>query len=357
MNLVELARRIGAEAKGPADRAIRGVRDIERLSPEQPLEDDFVYFVESESVLRRHPLAGPHGIVLTTPELADRFACALVAPPREVRLAFVRLLAAFDRRPGFPPGVDPAAHVHPAADVDASATILAGAVVMEGARIGARCVLYPNVVVEPHASIGEDSVLYPGVVVGHHCTLGRRVVVHGAAVLGADGFGFHDASGRRTKIPQVGTVEIADDVEIGAGCTIDRATIEATSIGEHTKLDDQVHVAHNCRIGRFVYIAGQSALGGSVVVGDGAMLSGMVCIRDHVRLAPGTVVMGTSGVVRDTEQGTAWFGTPARPARLAHRINASLGHLPELLARVRALEGRLNPPTRATPAPGPASRA
>ena len=341
MDLNELAERLGVTARGPGDPPIRGIRDIARVAAGDELEDDCVYFVESPAVLGRHPQARRRGVILTSPELADGFVRSLVAPRNELRLAFIRLLRLFDRAPTFAAGVSAGAHVHERAQVDPTATVLPGAVVMEGARVGPRCVLYPGAVVEPHASVGEDTVFFPNAVLGHHCTIGRRGILHGGSVVGADGFGFHDGPGGRHKVPQIGNVEIADDVEIGAGSTIDRATIETTRIGEHTKLDDQVHVGHNCQVGRYVYIVGNSALGGSVVVEDGAMISGMVCVLDHVHVAKGSMIMGVSAIVRDTECGQAYFGTPARPARRMHRINASLDRLPEMLSRLRELEARL----------------
>lgn len=213
---------------------------------------------------------------------------------------------------------------------------------MEGAQIGERCILYPGVVMEPFAQLGDDSVLFPCVVIGHHCVIGKNAIIHGGTVIGADGFGFYDRPGERHKIPQIGNVKIDDFVEIGASCTVDRATIETTSIGAYTKIDDQVHVGHNCQVGRYVYIVGNSALGGSVVVGDGAMISGMVIVKDHLKIAAGSIIMGMSGVAQDTEPKSAYFGIPARPAKQMHRMNAALEKLPELLARVRALEEKSN---------------
>lgn len=341
MTLGELAAALGLEARGNPGLAIRGVRDVEILSPEQGLEDGFVYFVESPAVLKRHPKAVERGVVLTTPALAGRFAAALVAPEGGARRAFIRLLAAFDRAPVPPPGVSPQAAVHPAAKVAASASVLPGAVVQEGAVIGERCVVHSGAVVEAFAELGAGSVLHANAVLGHRCTVGRDCVIHGGTVIGADGFGFFDDAEGRHKLPQIGTVEIGDNVEIGASCTVDRAAIEKTTIGAHTKLDDQVHVGHNCRVGRFVYIVGNSALGGSVVVEDGAMISGMVIVKDHLRIAKGSIVMGFSGVAQDTEPGTAYFGAPARPARQMHKMNAALERLPELLLKVRELEAKL----------------
>lgn len=326
--------------KGDAGLEIRGLRDIERLSPEQPLEDGGLYFIESKSVLKRHPLAPKNGAVLTTAELAPEFPRALIASG-DARLAFIKLLAHFDRRPVFAPGVSKVPLVHPGAVIDASATVLPGAVVMEGAEIGARAVIWPGAVIEPRAKIGEDTVIGSNVVVGYDCVIGRRCIVHGGTVIGADGFGFYDRPGERHKIPHIGNVVIDDDVELGASNTVDRATIESTTIGRFTKTDDQVHIGHNCRVGRWIYIVGNTAVGGSVVLEDGVMLSGNVIVKDHLRLAAGTIVMGASAVAQDTEPKTAYFGTPARPAKEMHRINTALGKLPELLTRVRELEAKI----------------
>jgi len=197
------------------------------------------------------------------------------------------------------------------------------------------------VVIEPHAEIGDDTVLFPGVVIGHHCRIGRKCLIHASTVIGADGFGFYDDASGRHKIPQIGNVVVGDEVEIGAGCTVDRATIESTTIGTQTKLDDQVHIGHNCRLGRYIYVVGNTAVGGSVVIEDGAMLSGMVIVKDHVKIAQGSIVMGLSGVAKDTEPKTAYFGSPARPARQMHRMHAALEKLPELLLKVRALEAEV----------------
>ena len=341
MELEPLARLLNVDYRGPANYEVKGLGDIERLAPEDGLEEHRIYFVESPAVLKRHPTAAASGAILTIPALAEQFPRALVAPAADIRVAFVKLLKHFDRAPLFAAGVSPEARVHPTAKVDVSATVLPGAVVMEGALVGARCVIYPNAVVEPFAELGEDTVLRPCAVVGHHCVLGRGVLLHGGAVIGADGFGFFDQPGKRHKVPHIGNVVIGDDVEIGASTTVDRATIESTRIGDHTKLDDQVHVGHNCQIGRFVYIVGNSAIGGSVVIEDGAMISGMVIVKDHLRIGAGSIVMGMSGVAQDTEPKTAYFGTPARPARQTHKMHAALERLPELLAKVRELEERL----------------
>ncbi len=340
MNLQTLASLLNAEARGAGDTAIDGVGDIETLGPDETLAANLVYFIENPACLKRHPRAAESGVVLTTPALAPQFPRALVVPAPRLRLAFIKLLQQFDEAPVFASGVADGARVHSSAAVDPSATVMAGATVMEGTTVGARCVLYPGVVLEPRAEVGEGTVLYPSVVIGARCVVGKDCIVHAGTVLGSDGFGFYDEPGKRHKVPQIGNVRLGDRVELGAGCTLDRATIATTSIGDDTKIDNQVHIGHNCRVGRFCYIAGNTGLAGSVVVEDGVFISGMVSIKDHLTLAKGSIVMGMSGVAQDTEPKTAYFGTPALPARQMHKMHSALERLPALLARVRELEAR-----------------
>ena len=344
ITLQELGRVLGAEVKGDGSYGIAGPRDIERLSPEQGLEDNRIYFIESNAVAKRHPLAANNGAILTTAELAERFPRALVVSG-DARLAFIKLLSHFDPKPKYPAGVAAGALVDKTAKVDPTASVLAGAIVQEGAVIGARCVIHPGAVIEARAAIGDDTVIRANVVVGYDCAIGKRCLIHGGTVIGADGFGFYDRPGERHKIPHIGNVVIADDVELGASNTVDRATIESTTIGQFTKTDDQVHIGHNCRVGRWIYIVGNSALGGSVTVEDGAMISGMVIVKDHLRIAAGSIVMGFSAVAQDTEPKQAYFGVPARPAREMHKMNAALAKLPDLLARFRDLESKLTEKT------------
>jgi len=342
--LQELGQRIGADLKGDGGYAVAGLRDIERLTPAQPLADRFLYFIESKAVLKRHPPAAKNGAILTTVELADQFPRALVVSG-DARLAFIKLLGHFDRRPKFAPGVSKEPLVHPGAKIDATASVLPGAVVMEGAEIGPRAVIWPGAIIETRAVIGEDTVIRANAVIGYDCVIGKRCLIHGGTVIGADGFGFYDRPGERHKIPHIGNVVLADDVELGASCTVDRATIESTTIGPFTKTDDQVHIGHNCRIGRFVYIVGNSAIGGSVVIEDGALISGMVIVKDHLTIAAGSIVMGMSAVAQDTEPQQAYFGVPARSAREMHKMNAALAKLPEMLVKFRELEAKLTAKT------------
>ncbi len=332
---------LGAEIKGAGDYAIEGLRDIERLTPEQTLDEHCLYFIESKAVLKRHPPAARNGAILSTAELAAEFPRALIVSG-DARLAFFKALSYFDQAPKFACGIGPKALVDASAQVDPTASVLDGAVVMARAVVGPACVLYPGAVIEPGASIGAGTVIRSNVVVGHGCVIGKRCIIHSSTVIGADGFGFYDRSGIRHKVPHIGNVVIADDVELGASCTVDRATIESTMIGQFTKTDDQVHIGHNCRVGRFVYIVANSALGGSVVVEDGAMISGMVIVKDHLKIAAGSIIMGMSAVAQDTEPQQRYFGIPARNAREMHKMNAALAQLPELIMQFRELAAKIS---------------
>jgi len=341
MNLKQLAEKLGVEFKGPGDIEISRLRDLEHLSEDGVPEENELFFVESKKVLRNHPRVVENGVVLTTTSLADKFEKALISPDQNVRLVFIELLNQFSDVPEFPSGISEEPRIHPSAKIAPTATILTGAIIMEGAVIGENCRIFPGVVIEPFAEIGDDTVLRPNVVISYRCVVGKRCIVHGSTVIGADGFGFHDQDGKRYKIPQIGNVVIEDDVEIGSGCTIDRAAIESTRIGAQTKIDDQVHIAHNCRVGRLCYLAGHSGLAGSVQMGDGVFVSGNVAISDHVKVAPGSIIMGMSGVVKDTEPGKFYFGIPARPAKEMHRMTSALSKLPGMMSKFREMEEKL----------------
>jgi UDP-3-O-[3-hydroxymyristoyl] glucosamine N-acyltransferase len=189
ITIEELARLVGGEVKGGAGLEIKGLRDIERLAPEQPLEDGWLYFIESKAVLKRHPPAAEHGVILTTVELSDAFPRAIIVSG-DARLAFFKALARFDRAPKFPEGIGAGALVDSSARIDPTASVLGGAVIMAGAEVGPRCVIHPGAVLEPGAVIGEDTIIRSNVVIGHGCVIGRRCLIHSATVIGADGFGF-----------------------------------------------------------------------------------------------------------------------------------------------------------------------
>jgi UDP-3-O-[3-hydroxymyristoyl] glucosamine N-acyltransferase len=257
------------------------------------------------------------------------------------QLALIDLLSLFHPRVAPAPGVAPTAIVDEGATVDPSATIGPLAVIEAGATIGARVRVHALAYVGRGVVLGEDTVLHPHVVVYDRVRVGRRVVVHAGAVLGADGFGYVPGETGHRKIPQVGTVVIEDDVEIGANTTIDRATLGATTVHRGSKIDNLVQIAHNVVIGEHCIVAAQTGIAGSSSLGRGVMLGGQVGISDHVKVGDGAMVSAQGGAIQDVEPGARMAGTWARPMAQAKRIFLMQAELPEMGARLRTLERRV----------------
>lgn len=237
--------------------------------------------------------------------------------------------------------IDPSASVHPSAKLSDGVTIGPFAVVGEGATLGANTQLHPGATVGRGCRIGADTVLFPRVVVYDDCILGDRVVVHANAVIGADGFGYRFQNGRHEKVPQLGWVEIEDDVEIGACATIDRGTFGPTKIGAGTKIDNHVMVAHNCTIGRHVILAAQVGIAGSTLVGDYVVAAGQVGIGDHLHIGDRAVLAGQAGVTKDVPADSRMMGFPARPEGKFKRTFVALERLPEIREDLRRIKKHL----------------
>jgi UDP-3-O-[3-hydroxymyristoyl] glucosamine N-acyltransferase len=241
------------------------------------------------------------------------------------------------------PGVHPTAVIGKDVAMGALVSIGPHAVVGDGTRIGVAASIGAGAIVGKRVVLGEGSVLHPNVTVYDNVDIGRGAILHSGAVIGADGFGYVMEQGRWQKFPQVGRVEIGDFVEIGANSCVDRAALGVTSIGEGTKLDNMVHVAHNCRIGKHVVVAAQTGFSGGVVVEDYAVIGGQVGIGDKARIESRAVLGSgcgvlTSKIVRSGE--TVW-GTPARPLKQHLEQLANLARLPELRREVAELKRRL----------------
>ena len=337
--LGEIAERIGADIKGDKDIKIYGVGDA---AIQRNFQEGYIYYVESRKVLRENPEVKSSSAVLTTSSLKDHFSNALYTD-KEIRLLFIELLRLFEKEVPYPKGISSLAYIHPTVKLGNNVTIMAHASIMEGVEIEDDVVIYPGVVIEPYAKIGKGTILKPNVVIGAYCIIGKHVIIHANSVIGADGFGYYDdKSGERHKIPQIGNVIIGDYVELGAGVTIDRATIDSTRVGDHTKIDDQVHIGHNCQFGRYIYVAGNAGISGSVIAEDYVIIAGQAGIADHVHLKEGTIIYALTGVPPGNYgPKKAYFGIPAREAREAQKITSSMRYLPDLLKRVKEIEKKL----------------
>jgi UDP-3-O-[3-hydroxymyristoyl] glucosamine N-acyltransferase len=222
------------------------------------------------------------------------------------------------------------------------ASIAPFVVIGNNVTVGHRIALSPHVVIGDDVVIGNDVRIYPNVTILERCTIGNRVIIHAGTVIGSDGFGFAPDGKKYYKIPHTGMVQIDDDVEIGAGNTIDRATFGKTWIKSGVKTDNLVHIAHNVTVGENSVLVAQVAIGGSVSIGKNAILAGQAAIADHLILGDDVTVVGQSGVAKSVSSGETVSGSPAIPHRLWLRVQKILPTLPELKKKLQEIEKRLN---------------
>ena len=237
-------------------------------------------------------------------------------------------------------GIHPTAHVAPGATVAPTATVGPLCVIEEGALVGEGAHLQAQVFVGRNARIGEGCWLMPGVILATECELGRRVRLQPGVVIGSDGFGYEFVRGRHEKVPQVGHVLIGDDVEVGANSTLDRARFSRTEVGEGTKIDNLVQIAHNVIIGKHCLVCAQVGISGSTVLEDYVVLGGQAGIGGHIRIGKGAKAGGQSGITSDVAAGAFVNGNPAIPFQLERRLAILHQRLPDLFKRVDALEAR-----------------
>ena len=248
------------------------------------------------------------------------------------RLAFATAAALLHAAPEYPPAIHATAVIHPSAKVSPSASVDAHAVIEPKAIIGDRTYISAGCYIGAGVVIGDDCEIYPRVVIYPGTTLGRRVIVHAGAVLGSDGFGYvrDEKFGRYVKFPQIGQLVIGDYVEIGANVTIDRGALDKTVLGPGTKLDNLVHIGHNCALGANVIMAAQVGLSGSVSVGDDCLFGGQVGIGDHAEIEAGSILGGQAGILPHKKfrgKGEVSWGTPAKPLRQYLKELATLARL------------------------------
>ena len=336
ISVAALAQALGGQVVGDGARIIRGMNTIEAAGPGE------LTFLSNMRYAKL--LAGTKAeAVLVAPEVQAAGRTLILVP--QPYLAFAHALALLAEVPPPQPGIHAGAHIHAAARLAPDVTVMPGAYVGAGARIGPGCLLYPGAVVLDEAVLGAGCILHAGAIVRERCVLGARVILNANATIGGDGYGFAQDGARHVKIPQVGTVELGDDVEVGAGSTIDRAALGATVIGRGTKIDNLVQIGHGCRVGEDVLIVAQSGLAGSTTIGDRATLAARTGVLGHLTLGAGTLVYSLALVTRSTPPGAVVSGNPARPHREQLRREAAPGrnerHIEALARRIEALEAEL----------------
>jgi UDP-3-O-[3-hydroxymyristoyl] glucosamine N-acyltransferase len=335
MRVRELAEWLGATFEGDGEKELSAVAPLESAG-----ESELAFVGNRKAAAQAESsAAGCLLVPLDWPSPSDRTVIRVSEP----RTAIARAMSRFYPTAELKPGIHPTAVV--AKDVELGALVYVGphAVVGEGTRIGVASSIGAGCVLGKRVVLGEGCVLHPNVTIYDNVDIGRGSILHSGAVIGADGFGFVMENERWHKFPQVGRVEIGDFVEIGANSCVDRAALGVTSIGEGTKLDNMVHVAHNCRIGRHVVIAAQTGFSGGVVVEDYAVIGGQVGVGDKARIESRAVLGSgcgvlTSKIIRSGE--TVW-GTPARPLRQHLEQLANMARLPEIRREMSEMRRRL----------------
>lgn len=331
--VAELAEHVGGSVIGDGEILIHQVAGLESAG-----EGDIAY-VEDEKLFaaggasKASCVIVPAGaevqtscrIEVTKPKLAFALIAALLHPPKHRE-----------------PFVHPSAAIAKTADVDLTVFIGPHVTIGEGTRIGSGTRIEAGVVIGDHVSVGRDCVLHPGVTLYDNVRVGDRVILHAGAVIGADGFGYVRDDMGHHKFPQRGTVLIEDDVELGAHTCVDRAALGQTRIGRGTKIDNLVHVGHNCDIGERVVIAAQTGISGSVIIEDDVVIGGQVGFGDHIRVLSGAVIGSKAGVLpgKIVRPGV-WWGIPIQPLDEYKRLNAHVGRLPQMREEIKELRKRL----------------
>jgi UDP-3-O-[3-hydroxymyristoyl] glucosamine N-acyltransferase len=331
--LSRVAEEIGAELVGDPDLVINDLASIEDASEGE------LSFIAGKKYRKLLETTRASALIVYPGLESDDFSLLVADDPQ---LGFARAMRLFySPYPEVKPGVEENATV--AADVQVPPDCYIGfnAVISPGAKLGKKVEIHSGTFIGEDVEIGDGCRIYQNVTVCRDVRIGKHVVIYPNAVIGSDGFGYARENNGHLKIPQVGTVIIEDSAEIGAGTTIDRATLGATVIGKGAIIDNLVQIAHNCKIGKGAILCAQVGLAGSTIIGDNAVLAGQVGVAGHLKIGNGAILEAKSGVATDVPDGSVQFGIPSREVYLAHKIEAMLNRLPDYIKRIKQLELKL----------------
>lgn len=330
----QLAEAVGAKLEGDGSFELRGV-----AAPERAGTHDLIYVESAKHVERAGASAALCVIAADAITLRDKTVLRCAQP----KVAFAKAAALILGRPPIASGIHSTAIIAPLARVHRTAGVGPYAVIGEDVHVGENTQIGAHCVIGAGSWIGDECRIHPRVTLYAGVRTGHRVEIHSGAVIGADGFGYAQSDGRYWKFPQAGIVEIADDVEIGANTTIDRGSLDDTRIGEGVKLDNLVHIGHNCHIGAHTVMAAQAGLSGSCEFGQHVVVGGQAGFGEQCYLEDGAVIGGQSGVLagKVIHSGQTVWGTPARSLDKFKEQFAWQSRLPELAARIKQLESKL----------------
>ncbi len=332
--LQELAKSIGGTFVGSEQAEITGAATIARS------QQGDITFAQTQKHYEEFLKSEASAVVVS--ELVEVSSDTNAIIVKDAAEAFAQIVALFRppvKRTNF--GISPKALVSKSAAIGKDVCIHPGAVVMDGAKIGAGTVIFPNVTVMEDCVVGENCTLFPNCVLYEHTVLGDRVVLHAGVVLGTWGFGYRSSASGHELSAQLGNVVIGNDVELGANTTIDRGTFDSTTVGDGTKMDDQVMVGHNCEIGKHNLFCSQVGIAGSCTTGDFVVMGGQVGLGDHLDIGNNVAIGAKSGLMHDVESNQRVQGIPARPARQAMQIMAITAKLPEMRKELKRLQKQI----------------
>jgi UDP-3-O-[3-hydroxymyristoyl] glucosamine N-acyltransferase len=325
--LKELAALVGGKVVGD------GETRISEAAPFEAASEGAITFAASDRLIAQVESSDASAIIVPSGDYASAKALLVVDQPK---VAFAKILARLTQKPFIATGISELASIGRACEIAEAVSIHPFVRLADGVSIGSGVTLHPGVSIGKGCVVGEECTLHSNVVLYPGVRLGARVTIHAGTVLGSDGFGYVFDHNHQLKIPQTGRVEVGNDVEIGANCAIDRATFGATVVEDHVKIDNLVHIAHNCRIGANTVIVGCCGISGSVEIGRNCILAGQVGIADHIRVGDNVKILARAAVFKDVPSNSTISGTPARDHREELRAQAALRRLPELRRRLRS---------------------
>ncbi len=333
-SILEIAQLIGGEVDGDDNIEVMGLADIANA------KEGMLVFAENDKWLDKAEETSACAIVVSkTVKKRNKTLIRTEIP----KLAFGMLMRAYESKPNYEPGVHPSAVIGKNVDIAEGVSIQPYVVIGDNVKIGKNTVVGALSYIGQDSVIGIDTMIYPRVMIYHGTVIGNDVILHSGVVLGSDGFGYEQYEGRRIKIPQIGKVVINDDVEIGANTAIDRATLGETVIGEGTKIDNLVQIAHNDVIGKNSIFCSQAGISGSCVIGDNVIIAGQAGLADHVTVGNNVIIGAQAGIptnkiIRGDQM---VFGAPARPAEKTKKLMAAQARLPLMVEKIKKMEAEI----------------
>lgn len=333
LSLEAIAEMVNGELVGDPEKPICGASSFDSATA------DDITFAAQAKFLKKLPDCAAGAVLVPRSAEPKSVSMIRVGNPE---VAFAKVMQAFHPPSRLPTGIHPSAVIGDGFVCGRDIAVGAGVVVQQGVRVGDRVQIHPNAVIGNGVKLGDDVVIHPNVSILERCIIGNRTIVHAGTVIGSDGFGYAPDGERYHKLPQIGIVQIDDDVEIGACNTIDRAAFDKTWIKSGVKTDNMVHVAHNCTIGENTVLVAQVALAGSVTIGKNVVIAGQSAIAGHLTIGDRVVLGPRAGILKSVPAGEVLSGAPGMPHRLWLRVTRAMTGLPELFKKVASLEKRMD---------------